>query len=263
MQYQQKLDYTLINKIIAKLFVLCFRKIILIEHKENLIQAPCPIIFAYNHNNYYETIFLCSYLVDQWRQGKISFVVDWMYGRLPFLSWLMQGLDPVYVYTKRARWEFLNRWQKPAQGDILTECLQRLRQGRSLGIFPEGTRNRHPFQLKRGRRGVGEIALHSQTPVMPVGIDFPCRGRGHIPGFGKIIFRFGEPLYFPDELAAWRQVRQDLNLTPEERKKIRVNLAKQITHKIMTRLAILSGKRYPFPEPPVLTPLAFYSGKLE
>ncbi len=251
-----KLDYLLINKIVAKLLMLCFGNIICVEQNENLIKAPRPIIFAYNHNNYYETLLLCSYLMNRWRREKISFLVDWMYGNLPMVGWFLQGMQPVYVYTKRARWEFLNRKKAAPQQNIIFECLDRLQQGCSLGIFPEGTRNRNPFLLKRGRRGVGEIALRSQTPVLPVGIDFPGReNRGKIPRFGKIIFRFGEPLYFPEEIATWDKADQDKNLAPQWRERVRVCLCSQITYRIMGELAKLSGKRYPFRQPQVLAEL--------
>lgn len=253
----KKADYSFLNKIVAKLLWLCFRNIIHVEQKENLSKAPHPLIFTYNHNNYFEILLLCSYLVDRWPQEKISFLVDWMYGKLPVIGWFLGGSQPVYVYTKRARWEFLNRRKEVPSQNIIHECLERLHQGSSLGIFPEGTRNQNPFVLKRGRRGVGEIVLRSQTPVLPVGIDFPGREhRGRIPRFGKIIFRFGEPLHFPEEIAAWQEASQDKNVAPQWCEKMRIQLSSQIIHRIMGELARLSGKRYPFRQPQQLN---FYS----
>ena len=220
-QSNKPLNYSLANRIVAKILWLCFSSIIKIEKKENLFKAPYPIILAYNHNNYYETLFLGSYLVNQWQREKISFLIDWMYGNLPFLGWFLEGLQPVYVYTKRARWEFLNRRKTPPRLTTISQCLDRLSQGCSLGIFPEGARNQNPFMLKRGRRGVGEIALRSQAPVVPVGIDFPSRvQQGKIPRFGKIIFRFGEPLYFQQEIAAWQEANLDDQLKSYTARKI-------------------------------------------
>lgn len=260
----QKSDYSLVNRIVAKVLWLYFNNIIEIEQKENLLKAPHPVIFAYNHNNYYETLLLGSYLVDRWRRDKITFLIDWMYGNLPVIGWFLQGMQPVYVYTKRARWDFLNRKKALPPQNIISECLDRLRQGCSLGIFPEGTRNRHPFVLKRGRRGVGEIALRSQTPVLPVGIDFPGRRQqGKIPRFGKIIFRFGKPLNFPEEIAAWQEANQNKIMAPQWRQKVWVNLCSHVTHRIMAELAKLSGKRYPFRQPQVLAPLQWAQGELD
>jgi 1-acyl-sn-glycerol-3-phosphate acyltransferase len=225
------------------------------------LKAPHPVILAYNHNNYYEIILLGSYLVNQWQKKKISFLVDWMYGSLPFIGWFLKGIQPVYVYTKQARWGFLNRRKPFPKQTTISQCLDRLSQGYSLGIFPEETRNQNPFLLKRGRRGIGEIALRSQAPVLPVGIDFPGRAQfGKIPRFGKIIFRIGEPLYFQKEIAAWQETDR-VHLKLPSREKFRVNLCSQVTHKIMTELAKLSGKQYTFRQPPMLAPLQWFQGE--
>jgi hypothetical protein len=110
---------------------------------------------------------------------------------------------------------------------------------------------------------VGEIALRSQTPVLPVGIDFPGRQQqGKIPRFGKIIFRFGEPLHFSQEIAAWHEANQDKKLGPQWRNKILVNLCSRVTHQIMAELAKLSGKHYPFRQPQVLAPWQWAQGGL-
>jgi 1-acyl-sn-glycerol-3-phosphate acyltransferase len=111
---------------------------------------------------------------------------------------------------------------------------------------------------------VGEIALQSQTPVLPVGIDFPGRQKnGRIPRFGSIIFRFGKPLHFPEEIALWQEVSQDLDVAPQLQEKIRINLCSHITHRIMAELAILSGKHYPFRQPRVLAPLPRVQGEID
>jgi hypothetical protein len=89
---------------------------------------------------------------------------------------------------------------------VCQACLERLQNGQSLGIFPEGTRNHDPHRLKRGRRGVGEIALRSGVPVLPAGLDFTRRSRnGRIPWFSPVILRFGAPLTFPEEAQAFRR----------------------------------------------------------
>ncbi|MGQ9921515.1 MAG: lysophospholipid acyltransferase family protein, partial [Desulfobacca sp.] len=207
------------------------------------------IIFVYNHNNYFETVVLSSYFLSRWRR-RISFMVDWMYGHIPILGWLLQGVEPVYVYNKPARWDFLNRRRGKVTSDPVAECLARLAQGWCLGIFPEGSRNRHPSVLKRGRQGIGEIALRSQVPVLPVGIDFPSRRQcGRIPAFGRIILRFGEPLYFTPEITAWRQAQEDVTLSLAAKDRVRLYLSRRITHIVMQELARLSGKHYPCRQP--------------
>jgi len=45
-----------------------------------------------------------------------------------------------------------------------------LRDGRALGIFPEGTRSR-TLQLQKGKLGVAFIALRSNAAILPIGIS--------------------------------------------------------------------------------------------
>ena len=174
-----------------------------------------------------------------------------MFGRIPPFTWLLKRIDPIYTYRKNARFAVLNKHQQKADGQAVCQaCLERLQAGQSVGIFPEGTRNKDPYQLKRGRKGVGEISLRSEMPVLPAGLDFPQRVRkGRIPSISPIILRFGSPLTFPDECAAFKAVTRDTRFSPLERRKLQVFLSGRVTHRIMLELARLSGKEYPFAAP--------------
>lgn len=255
--------YSFRYQFIAKLLYLCFKKIIKVEEPLYSLKISQPVIFAYNHNNYFETIVLGSYLINRWPKRRLSFIVDWMYGHLPVIGWLLRSFQPIYVYRKRARWDFLNRRKETPARQSLQECLACLAQGGSLGIFPEGTRNPDPLVLKRGRRGIGEIALRSEVPVVPVGIDFPAGKRcGRIPACGRIILRFGSPLHFTAEISAWRRAQQYIALSPKAQEKFRVFLCRRITHTIMQELARLSGKHYPYRQPEGFGAMANFSSYL-
>lgn len=52
----------------------------------------------------------------------------------------------------------------------LRQALKVLRDGKVLGIFPEGKRS-HDYQMAQGENGVAYIALRSGAPVIPVGIS--------------------------------------------------------------------------------------------
>ncbi len=235
----------------------CFGSFLSTENEISLITTPDPVIFAFNHNNYWETLLVGSYLVTRRTGKKIAFITDWMYGRLPLFSWLIKRIDPIYTYRKNARFAALGKHQHKPDGQAVCQaCLERLQQGQSLGIFPEGTRNPDPFRLMRGRKGTGEIALRSQVPVLPVGIDFPQKLRnGRIPQFGPINLRIGRPLVFPEECAAYHAVTEETRWSPLERRKLQVTLSARVTHQVMLELARLSGKEYPF-SPPQISPLA-------
>ncbi len=247
-------DFPLLNtalRRLIKLLMICLGHLIHVVHEERLFFTPEPVIFVSNHNTSYETFMLALYLVYR-RQGKmVSFVIDWMYGVIPGLSWLFRQCNPIYVYNKPSKLFWMNRKRKVfQQAPVYEQCIARLNAGRSIAIFPEGTRNRHPVNLKRGRKGVAQIALETGIPVVPIGIDFPQKmKKGEIPKFGHIIFRIGTPMRFMDEVQRYQRNTNNQLLSPEKVKTNNQPLINQITYQIMQRLADLSNKKYPYNSP--------------
>ncbi|MBF0586155.1 1-acyl-sn-glycerol-3-phosphate acyltransferase [Prosthecochloris sp. N3] len=214
-----------------------------VEGEGALQSCPSPFIVACNHNNVLESLLVPAFLMNRRGGEKISFVVDWMFGRLPVAGRLLDLIDPVYVYTKRSTWPLLER-QRPAvkASGVIEACVQRLAAGRSVGIFPEGTRNRDPFSLLDGKPGVGHIALAADVTVLPVGIDYHRRQRkARVPAFGRTIVSVGEPMGFSEESGRYRELQQAA--TPSSSFQ-RASLARMVTHRIMGELSRLCGKRY-------------------
>ncbi len=245
------------TRLLARSILYLFGNFIRAENAFALITTPDPVIFAFSHNNYWETLLIGAYFLAHRTGKKPAFITDWMFGRLPVFHWLLKRIDPIYTYRKTARFAVLRKYQQQADGQaVCRACLQRLQNGQSLGIFPEGTRNNNPYRLLRGRKGVGEIALRSAVPVLPMGIDFPQRlSEGRIPWLSPVIMRIGRSMSFPEEVAAYQAVTRETRLSTLERQKLRVTFSAGVTHRIMVELARLSGKEYPF-APPKLSPLA-------
>ena len=82
----------------------------------------------------------------------------------------------------------------------LKEVIARLKKGRSVGIFPEGTRS-EDGDFKEAKRGVGFMIFKGQVPVIPVYIEgsnnaLPKKGRMK---FGaKINVIVGKPIQYKD-----------------------------------------------------------------
>ncbi|MFZ5453595.1 MAG: lysophospholipid acyltransferase family protein [Thermodesulfobacteriota bacterium] len=243
-----------VERLIIKTILFWFKSLIIVENEENLALANDPIIYTFNHNNYLETILVSFYLIFRRDGKKISFVIDWMYGQLPILRWLFNRIKPIYVHNKNAKIAFINRRKKVgAEKMVYQECIERLKNHQSIGIFPEGTRNNHPFLLKRGRKGVGAMILASGAAVIPIGIIYPQppqRG-GSFP-WGTMILRIGKPLNFTTELNMARHLAENHNLSAVKSKRWSTLLAALITHRVMEALARLSGKQYPYPAPQML-----------
>jgi 1-acyl-sn-glycerol-3-phosphate acyltransferase len=78
-----------------------------------------------------------------------------------------------------------------------------LREGRLLGMFPEGTRNRG-MPLRRGKSGAVRIALEADAPVVPVVVlGIPHLHEHWYNPFNRtqVSVRFGKPLRFPADKA--------------------------------------------------------------
>jgi len=213
-----------------------FGPLLSVEGAERLAEVPEPAIFAFNHNSTFECLAVPAALHWLRRGRRLHFLIDWMYLHLPAVGWLMRRSLPIPVYGKPQRWRLGERQRRTRwlQQPVVDACLERLAAGGSLGIFPEGTRNRRVDRLLPGRSGLGEIVLRSTAPVVPVGIRFPAAERlGRPPRVGRIVLAIGEPLAFRGERA------EASGLPPGARRA----LARRIVDRAMAEVAGLSGKR--------------------
>jgi 1-acyl-sn-glycerol-3-phosphate acyltransferase len=222
-------------RLLLRGLVTCFGPLASVEGEERLAGLPEPAIFALNHSSTFECFAAPAALLWLRRGRMIHFLIDWMYLHLPGIGWLMRQSDPVPVYGKPARWRLGERHRRERlRRPVLEACLERLAEGGSLGIFPEGTRNRDAGLL-RGRPGLGEVVLRSTAPVVPVGLRFPAAERlGRPPRLGRIVLAIGEPLDFREERSA-----EELSASA------RRALARQIVTQVMSEIARLSGKSFP------------------
>ncbi|HEX3044169.1 MAG TPA: lysophospholipid acyltransferase family protein, partial [Bacillota bacterium] len=167
-------DLSFQQRFFIRLILFCFGDLIKVENfKMDDINPEEPLIFAFNHNNSFETVLIPAFLIFHRQGRKIHFISDWIYGYLPFSGWNFKQIEPIYVYHKPSTLPFFNRLRpKAKRKPAYQQCVERIQQGASIGIFPEGTRNRKPHNLLKGQKGIGYIALNSQTPVLPIGIDF-------------------------------------------------------------------------------------------
>lgn len=104
--------------------------------------------------------------------------------------WLTRGLYGVGAFPVRR-----------GQQDVgaVSTSIRLVRQGRVLGMFPEGTRD-HDRGLIRGRNGAVRIALATGAPIVPAamsGVSALNREWRNPLRRSEITMRFGTPLHFP------------------------------------------------------------------
>jgi 1-acyl-sn-glycerol-3-phosphate acyltransferase len=212
--------------------MLTLGRLVEVEHRERLAAIPEPAVFALNHSNSLEALLAPATLLYL-RQGRpLHFLADWMFVEAPVLGWLLRQSEPIAVYGKPARFRLRERHRRRRlRQPVIEACLDHLARGESVGMFPEGTRNRDSSRLLRGRLGLGELVLAASAPVpvVPIAIRYPARQRlGRVPRLGRLVLAIGEPLDFTAE-------RRQLQLTaaPGARR----DLARRVVDRVMAVLA--------------------------
>ena len=140
-----------------------------VEGLEN-IPAGQPVVIMANHQSQWETFYLQLLVSPQATILKRELL--WV----PFFGWALALLKPIAIDRK-----------KPSQAlkTILRAGEQRLKDGISVTIFPEGTRQA-PGTLGRFNNGGAMLACRAGVPILPVvhnsGDCWPARSLLRYPG---------------------------------------------------------------------------------
>jgi 1-acyl-sn-glycerol-3-phosphate acyltransferase len=121
----------------------------------------------------------------------------------------------------------IDRSSASAAENAIQTGLRILREGRLLGIYPEGTRS-PDGRLYRGKTGVARMALETGAPVIPVAMIYRHRPLPFGRRILRVTVRFGQPLDFSryEGLAGDRFVERS------------------VTDEIMYEIMELSGQEY-------------------
>ena len=194
-------DSPLDRTVLRAASVLARRQVRTIEHWERVLPDRDPFILAANHGSHRETVYLTAALMLSRGGRPVHFLADWSFCLIPGVGYLYARSGAITVMRKDARPRVLNRLKPWFAGEqpALNQARARLEAGGSLALFPEGTINRDPRQLLRGRFGAARLSLETGVPVLPVGIRFigrPGNARGGATGQPMSI-HIGAPLIPP------------------------------------------------------------------
>jgi 1-acyl-sn-glycerol-3-phosphate acyltransferase len=141
---------------------------------ERVLPVHDPFILVANHGSRREALYLPAALMLARGGRPVHFLADWNFRLIPGVGYLYDGSGAITVARKEARPRWLNRFRSRyvAQTPPMEQARQRLTAGGSVAIFPEGTVNRDPRHLQRGRFGAARLSLETGVPVLPVGIRF-------------------------------------------------------------------------------------------
>lgn len=142
------------------------------ENREN-IPKDSAVIYAANHRTNADPP-----LVGSGARGRCVFMAkeELFQGNIIF-KWLIQALGAFPVSR--------------GKGDTgtLDTAVEKLNSGRSLTIFPEGTRSKDG-KVHRGHSGAAVIAVRANKPIIPVGIVFGEKLKFRTP----VTVKYGKPI---------------------------------------------------------------------
>ena len=206
------------------------RRVVTITGLEHIAPDRDPFILALNHGTRLEALLVPPLLFLLRSGRRIHFMADWNFRLLPGVGLLYRRAGVITIVRKPAKPRFLNVL-KPLFAAPLPpaeQARQHLAAGRSVGVFPEGTVNRDPVRLRRGRPGAAQLALETGVPVVPVGLRYPTVAPGaRIPEGSPMAIAIGAPVIPPAGTPAYPDI-----------------LA--LHGRIMTAIARLSGKSWEF-----------------
>lgn len=124
------------------------------------LKTPGALVIA-NHPTLIDVVFLIGFMPE------VDCIVKAALFRNPFLRWPVSWAG--YIPNDDA-----------SPGQLVARCAESLAAGRSLIIFPEGTRS-VPGRSLTMRRGAAQIALAGKCPIVPVTItcDPPTLTKGN------------------------------------------------------------------------------------
>jgi 1-acyl-sn-glycerol-3-phosphate acyltransferase len=118
------------------------------------LKGEGPFIFMSTHQGYYDVFALLGHLPFQfkWFVKKELFSV-------PFLGWTMAAAGYINIDREGTR----------KTVEALNEAAQKIREGMSIVIFPEGSRSPNG-SIQPFKKGGFTLAIKSKVPIVPIAI---------------------------------------------------------------------------------------------
>lgn len=140
-----------------------------------------PVLFVSNHQGNFDIPVILGHT-----NRKTGFISKVEVGKIPLISRWMEHLDCV----------FLDREDRRQAVKSINEGARTLANGRSLVIFPEGTRSKG-MPIQEFKTGSFKLAMKSGVPIIPVSIEGTYRmfetNQNRIRP-GNVTITFGEPI---------------------------------------------------------------------
>lgn len=165
----KKVERTIVKGIIKTFYKIVFR--LKTKNQEN-IPSDEPIILCANHLNIFDAVGIVLFT-----KKPIRFIAKYEVFENSFANFLLHLFDAIPI--KRGRRDL----------EAMKISMKTLKDGESLGLFPEGTR-RGLAKGAKVQNGAAYMAMKAKVKVVPVGIQ------GSFKPFTKVVLNYGKPLDF-------------------------------------------------------------------
>ena len=151
-----------------------------IKGLENIPDKPC--ILVSNHQGVWESFFIQTLYFPS------SSIVKKELLFIPFFGWALACLKPIHL-TRSKKIVSLNK--------LIKDGTDKLKNGISLIIFPEGTRARPHKGLKKFSNSCGLLSVKNSVPIVPIchNSGLFWKNRRFNKQSGEVQVRIGAPLY--------------------------------------------------------------------
>lgn len=150
---------------------------------EEHVPKDQAVLYIPNHQSYFDIIITYSRC-----PGLTGYISKDMMKKIPLLS----------LWMKRLYCLFLDRSDMKAGLKMILTGIEQIKNGISICIFPEGTRNKHPEEgLLPFKEGSLKMAEKTGCPIIPIAITGSSNiWESHLPFIRKchVIVEYGEPI---------------------------------------------------------------------
>lgn len=185
----------------------------------DLVPRRGPFLLVSNHQSYLDPPIIAAVIIRHTGE-KIHFLTQ-------------PGVYRIFGDLVGGRWFGMIPIDPNAKHRCLETALAYLRQGRIVGIFPEGGRQKTEM-LGRGKTGAVRLALASGCPVIPTGVMGPPDQ--NIRDACRLFFSKREPITL--------HFGKPLDLRPFDHDPLDYSLIQKATRMIMRSISELSGKPF-------------------
>jgi 1-acyl-sn-glycerol-3-phosphate acyltransferase len=153
---------------------------------EENVPKDKAVLYVGNHTSFFDVVL--TYVRVPRPTGYIS---KKEFEKIPLLSTWMK-----FLYC-----QFLDRKDLKSGIRMILKCIDLIKHGVSICVFPEGTRNRNPDTMLPFHNGSFKIAKKANCPIVPMALtNSSALFEQHYPRIKKahVILEYGTPYYITD-----------------------------------------------------------------